>query len=134
MALAPSPGTAQPPEQELAALRLPLDLRLSPQQLERVCRANRDALLELAADGQLIVMKATGGETSNRNSRLLIQLGIALHQGDAKLRILDSSGGFLLTDGAVLSTEAALVREERWQALTPDQRRGFPPVCPDLAI
>ena len=52
MALAPYPGRAQPPEQELAALRLTLDLRLSPQQFERVCQANRDAVLELAADGQ----------------------------------------------------------------------------------
>jgi Uma2 family endonuclease len=134
MVLAPSTDTASPPEQELAVLRLPLDLRLTPQQFERVCQANRDAVLELAADGQIIVMTPTGGETSSRNSRLLIQLGIALHQGDPNLRIFDSSGGFLLPDGSVLSPDAALVWEARWQALTPDQRRGFPPLCPDLVI
>jgi Uma2 family endonuclease len=34
----------------------------------------------------------------------------------------------------VLSPDAALVRLERWQALTPDQRSGFPPLCPDLVV
>jgi Uma2 family endonuclease len=34
----------------------------------------------------------------------------------------------------VLSPDAALVQLERWQALTPEQRRGFPPLCPDLVV
>ncbi len=49
-------------------------------------------------------------------------------------RLFDSSGGFLLPDGSVLSPDAALVREERWQALNPEQRRSLPPVCPDLVV
>ena len=134
MALAPPPATSQPPELEPAWLRLPWDLRLSPEQFERVCQANPEAVLELAADGQLIAMTPTGGETSSRNSRLLIQLGLVLPRCAPALRIFDSSGGFRLPDGSVLSPDAALVREERWQALTPEQRRGFPPLCPDLVV
>jgi Uma2 family endonuclease len=107
---------------------------LSPEQFERVCQANPEAVLELAADGQLIVITPTGGETSSRNSRLLIQLGLVLPRCAPVLRIFDSSGGFRLPDGSVLSPDAALVREERWQALTPEQRRGFPPLCPDLVV
>jgi Uma2 family endonuclease len=34
----------------------------------------------------------------------------------------------------VLSPDAAVVRLERWQALTPEQRCGFPPLCPDLVV
>jgi Uma2 family endonuclease len=134
MALAPSPAAAQPTELELPPLRLPWDLRLTPEQFERVCQANPEAVLELAADGALIAMTPTGGETSSRNSRLLIQLGIVLSRGKRSLRIFDSSGGFRLPDGSVLSPDASLVLEERWQALTPQQRRGFPPLCPDLVI
>ena len=48
--------------------------------------------------------------------------------------VFDSSSGFRLPDGSVLSPDAAVVRQERWQALTPEQRRGFPPLCPDLVI
>jgi Uma2 family endonuclease len=40
----------------------------------------------------------------------------------------------LLPDGSVLSPDAALVLEQRWQGLSPEQRRGFPPLCPDLVI
>ena len=134
MALAPSPATNQPTELEPAPLLLPWDLRLTPEQFERVCQANPEAVLELAADGAVIAMTPTGGETSSRNSRLLIQLGIALSRGKRSLRIFDSSGGFRLPDGSVLSPDASLVLEERWLALTPQQRRGFPPLCPDLVI
>ena len=134
MALAPLPATAQPPELELAPLLLPRDLRLTPEQFERVCQANPEAVLELRADCHLIVMTPTGGETGSRNSRLLIQLGIALSCCKLSLRIFDSSTGFRLPDGSVLSPDAALLLEERWLALTPQQRRGFPPLCPDLVL
>lgn len=134
MALATPPATTQPPELEPAPLLLPWDLRLTPEQFERVCQANPEAVLELAADGALIAMTPTGGETGSRNSRLLIQLGIALSRGKLRLRIFDSSTGFRLPDGSVLSPDASLVLEERWQALTPQQRRSFPPLCPDLVV
>ena len=134
MALAPPPAIAQPPGVEPAPLLLPWDLRLTPAQFERVCQVNPEAVLELTAEGFLIVMTPTGGETGSRNSRLLIQLGMALTRGQPSLRIFDSSTGFRLPDGSVLSPDAALVLEDRWQTLSPEQRRSFPPLCPDLVI
>jgi Uma2 family endonuclease len=50
------------------------------------------------------------------------------------LKLFDSSTGFRLADGSVLSPDLAAVTLERWQALSPEQRRGFPPLCPDLVI
>jgi Uma2 family endonuclease len=133
MALAPPPTTAQPPGLEPAPLLLPWDLRLTPEQFERVCQVNPEAVLELTAEGHLIFMTPTGGETSSRNGQLLYQLQVFCrrHKG---LRLFDSSGGFRLPDGSVLSPDAALVLEDRWQTLSPEQRRSFPPLCPDLVI
>ena len=118
----------------LAPLQLPWDLRLTPEQFERVCQANPEAVLELAADGHLIAMTPTGGETGSRNSALLVQLGLAIRQSGRPLKLFDSSTGFRLPDSSVLSPDAALMRLERWQALTPEQRRSFPPLCPDLVV
>jgi Uma2 family endonuclease len=133
MALAPPPATTQPPGLEPAPLLLPRDLRLTPEQFERVCQVNPEAVLELTAEGLLIVMTPTGGETSSRNGQLLYQLQVFCrrHKG---WRLFDSSGGFRLPDGSVLSPDAALVLENRWQTLSPEQRRSFPPLCPDLVI
>jgi len=41
----------------------------------------------------------------------------------------------VLSPGLTLTPEQfALLRLERWQALTPEQRRGFPPLCPNLVV
>jgi len=136
MAIAPSAAQTQtagvthvgPP-----ALLLHPELRLSPEQFALVCEANPEAVLELAADGQLISMTPTGGETGARNTLLSTRLQIwALSQGG--WRVFDSSTGFRLPDGSVLSPDAAVVRLERWQAMSAEQRRGFPPLCPDLVV
>jgi Uma2 family endonuclease len=112
---------------------LPTGLKLTPEQFALVCEANPEAVLELAADGQLIAMTPTGGDTGARNNLLSARLQVwALGQGGWK--VFDSSTGFRLPDGSVLSPDAAVVRLERWQALTPEQRRGFPPLCPDLVV
>ena len=34
----------------------------------------------------------------------------------------------------MLSPAVSLVRLERWQGLSADERRGFPPLCPDLVV
>jgi Uma2 family endonuclease len=129
MTLAPS----APYPDALAPLRLPDDLHLSPEQFGAVCSANPEAVLELTPEGHLIHMTPTGGETGARNSRLLMRL-FAWADGVGGWQVFDSSTGFRLPDGSVLSPDAALVRLERWQALTPEQRRSFPPLCPDLLV
>jgi Uma2 family endonuclease len=130
---AEAPTAPEAADTVLAPLLLPQDLRLTPEQFALVCEANPEAVLELAADGQLITITPTGGETGARNINLAYQLAHwARSHGSWKL--FDSSTGFRLADGSVLSPDAAAVRLERWQALTPEQRRTFPPLCPDLVI
>ena len=118
----------------LAPLLLPEDLRLSPEQFAAVCAANPQAVLELTADGQLIHMTPTGGETGARNQTLGALLWLAVRTCGLPLKLFDSSTGFRLPDGSVLSPDASLLRQERWEALSPQERRGFPPLCPDLVV
>jgi Uma2 family endonuclease len=134
MTLAPPASAAtRAPATGLEPLVLPPDLKLTPEQFALVCEANPEAVLELTAAGQVIAMTPTGGETGSRNNILSTRLQVwALGQGGWK--VFDSSTGFRLPDGSVLSPDAAVLRLERWQALTPEQRRGFPPLCPELAV
>ena len=128
MTLAPAHADA------LAPLLLPERLQLTPEQFEAVCQANPNAVLELDASGQLIQITPTGGETGARNSTLLVLLGLAVRTIAPPLKLFDSSTGFRLPDGSVLSPDASLLRQERWEALTPEERRGFAPLCPDLVV
>jgi Uma2 family endonuclease len=126
MSLSSSPVASAP-------LLFPANLRLTPDQFALLCAENRDAVLELAADGRVVSMTPTGSETGARNSRLEMRLLLwADHQGGWK--VFGSSTGFCLPDGSVLSPDASLVRLDRWQALTVEERRGFAPLCPDLVV
>ena len=120
------------------ALHLPVallaQLRLDPEQFAELCAFNRDAVLELAADGSLILMTPTGSETGARNGSLMVVLGLALRASGLPLKLFDSSTGFRLPDDSVLSPDASLVALDRWQALSAEQRRGFAPLCPDLVV
>jgi Uma2 family endonuclease len=133
----PSPREHQHPSGHVEALSLPLavaaSLRLTPEQFAALCEANPEAVLELAADGSLIAMTPAGSETGARNGELCFQLkSWARKQGTWK--VFDSTSGFQLPDGSVLSPDASLVSLQRWQALSEAQRRGFAPLCPELVV
>jgi len=129
----PAAAGAATPVDALAPLRFPSGLRLTPDQFAVLCAENREAVLELAADGRVLAMTPTGSETGGRNSELAYQLQRFARSG-AGWKAFDSSTGFRLPDDSVLSPDASLVRLERWQALTAEQRRGFAPLCPDLVV
>lgn len=125
------------PEQPFGSITLPLihsgSLRLTPEQFAELCQANPDAVLELAADGSLICMTPTGSDTGARNADLLFQIQ-AWARASGGWKAFDSSTGFRLPDGSVLSPDAALVSLDRWQLLSDEERRGFAPLCPDLVV
>lgn len=108
-------------------------LRLTPEQFAALCAANPSAVLELTAAGQLIERTPTGGETGRRNNRLAFQLE-RWARSARDWCVFDSSTGFLLPDGSILSPDASAIRLDRWQSLSPEQRQGFPPLCPDLVV
>lgn len=108
-------------------------LKLTDAQFETICRRNRDLRFERTALGELVIMPPTGGETGARNASLTGQLWLWNRQ--ARLgQAFDASTGFRLPDGSVRSPDAAWISQERWQALSPEQQKGFIPLCPDFAV
>jgi Uma2 family endonuclease len=121
---------------ETLTLELPTTtlLHVTPEQFEALAAANPDLRLERTHRGELIVNPPTGGESGQRNSSLTTQLGIWFEANEERGVVFDSSTGFILPNGARRSPDASWVRRERWDALTPEQRRGFVPLCPDFVV
>jgi Uma2 family endonuclease len=109
-------------------------LSVTPQQFEELAAANPDLQLERTARGELIVNPPTGGESSKRNFSITGQLSNWFEANEELGEGFDSSGGFILPNGATRSPDASWVRRERWNALTPEQRKGFVPLCPDFVV
>ena len=113
---------------------LTLDLKttnLTDEQFYQLCIANRDLKFERTSDGKAIIMSPTGGETGNRNLKLIQQLANWAEQDQTGIAF-DSSSGFKLPNGAIRSPDVAWLRLERWNRLTLEQQAKFPPICRDF--
>jgi Uma2 family endonuclease len=114
-------------------LKLKPAINLTDDQLFELCQLNRDWRIEYTAQGELLVMPPTGGETSNRNAELTYQVQAWTRRDQAGVAF-DSSGGFKLPNGATRSPDAAWVRRSRLAGLTREQKQKFLPLCPDFVI
>jgi Uma2 family endonuclease len=112
-------------------LRFPKGVCLSDRFFSQLCVSNPDLRLERTAKGELVIMTPAGSESGRRNGRLcgrLYNWAVSNNVGE----LFDSSAGFTLSSGAILSPDASWIENERWNALTPDERKGFAHICPDF--
>ena len=121
-------GTAAPLNLELGSA-----LQLGDDELFELCRRNPELRIERTSRGDLHVMTPVGGESSHRNAELVFAL-MEWAKRDGTGVVFDSSGGFLLPNGAMRSPDAAWVERSRWAGLTDEQRRRFIPLAPDFVV
>lgn len=119
----------------MTAITLKLEpiLHLTDAQFYRLCQANPAAKLERTATGELVIMSPTGGITGNRNIKLSSRLEMWAESNSQGLAF-DSSTMFHLPNGAYRSPDAAWLSLPRWEALSPEDREEFSPICPDFVI
>jgi Uma2 family endonuclease len=114
-------------------LRLPDSMSLDDDQFMAFCQQNETLRIERDARGDLVIMPPAGGETGNRNFRLVVSFGTWVEQ-DGTGEGFDSSTGFKLPNGADRSPDLAWVLKERLDTLTPEQTEKFIPLCPDFVL
>ena len=106
---------------------------LTEDAFDQLCQNNPDIRFERNAQGALVIMPPMGAEDGKREADLTLE--VALWNRQARLGVVFSpSTGFTLPNGAIRSPDVAWIAQARWDALTPDQRRRFPPIAPDFVI
>ena len=119
--------------QTYITLRLSPAIEITDDEFFAFCQLNRDLRFERTAEGDIIVMAPTGGETGNRNADITAQL-VTWTKRDGTGAAFDSSTGFKLPNGADRSPDGSWVRKSRLAALTHEQKLKFLPLCPDFVI
>jgi Uma2 family endonuclease len=114
-------------------LRLAPAVVLTDDQLLHISALNRDQRLELTAEGELLIMPPAGGESSASNAQVTAQVVVWAGR-DRNGVVYDSSGGFRLPNGAVLSPDTSWVSRDRLAGLTREQREKYLPLCPDFVV
>ncbi len=118
---------------ETITLHVPPTVALTNEQFYHLCVANEEWRIELTSEGELIIMSPTGGESGIRNSDLTIEVGLWNRQSQLGF-VFDSSTIFILPNGAKRGPDVSWVSRERWLELSAENRRRFPPLCPDFII
>ncbi len=119
--------------QTYITLRLSPAIEITDDEFFAFCQLNRDLRFERTAEGDIIVMAPTGGETGNRNADITAQL-VTWTKRDGTGAAFDSSTGFKLPNGADRSPDGSWVRKSRLAALTHEQKLKFLPLGPDFVI
>jgi Uma2 family endonuclease len=115
-------------------LTLNLDaVQLTEEQFYQICQNNRELKFERNPRGELIIMSLSGGESGILEAELIADLGIWNRQNGLGYTF-SSSTIFRLPNGGERSPDASWISKQRWENLTPEARRKFPPIAPDFVI
>ncbi len=105
----------------------------SIEEFAKICQQNRELRFEMSKEGEISAMPPVYSDTSEKNSEIGFQLRLWAKK-DKSGKVYESSGGFVLPNGAVRSPDACCINKERLEKLSEKERRGFINICPDFVI
>ncbi len=111
----------------------PLATKVSDEEFAELCRLNPELQIERTSEAELVIVAPTGGKTGIRNAKLTMAFGLWAER-DGTGQNFDSLTLFSLPNGARRSPDLSWIRNERWEALSPQQQEQFPPLCPDFVV
>ncbi len=114
------------------AIELDLLHPVTDEELLRLSERNPGYQFERTADGRLVV-SPTGSKSGWRSAEVTGQLRDWNRHTRSGV-VFDSSAGFHLPDGSLLSPDASWIARKRWKALSPEEQEGFAPLCPDAVF
>lgn len=120
---------------KLSNMKIQLDqeVQFSDEEFFLFCQENRELKFERTKDGNIIVMTPTRINTGGRNSEINADLTIWCRQTKYG-KTFDSSTGFTLPDGSILSPDASVIAWNRLNQLTNVDKKRFGHICPEFVI
>lgn len=115
------------------SIELPTMDGMTEQDFVSFCLANRELRIERTAQGKIIVNPPAFSDTSHSNGRIVQQL-FNWADNDGTGIAFESSGEFILPNGATRSPDAAWITLARWNVLSPEEQAAFVPLCPDFVV
>ena len=97
------------------------------------CLDHRKLRIERCADGTITIQQPAYSMMSALNAAVSADLANWNHNTNAGITF-DSSTGFTLPNRVMLSPDTSWIARARWNALSPDDRRGFARICPDFVV
>lgn len=114
-------------------MQIQLDEPLSDAEFWAFCQQNDGLTIEQNSDGTIVIMPPTGGTSGNRNFHIYPHLAHWIEDDGGGFGF-DSNTMFRLPNGAKRMPDASWVKEERYRALTQEERDGIVPLAPDFVI
>lgn len=109
-------------------------LKLTDKAFYEFCRRNKDYRFEMDKRGNLIILPPTFLETSRKNAKINVKLGIWAEKDKTGVAF-ESDGMFILPNGAKRAPDAFWILKERYFALSQEEREErFARICPDFVI
>ncbi|WPP49369.1 Uma2 family endonuclease [Catalinimonas niigatensis] len=118
---------------ESFAIKLPDRVKMTEDEFYAFCQENDHVRMEKTSQGEIIIMAPTGGNTGRVNKNILFELE-SWNRDMGMGETFDSSTGFMLPNGAVRSPDASWIVRSRWEVLSEDEKKKFPPLCPDFVV
>ncbi len=110
-----------------------VDGKMTADRFYDLCQANPDLSMEMTREGNIVIMPPAGMESGFQSGEVFGCLRTWTYS-NGNGTVFDSSVGFKLPDGSVLSPDAAWVSRARIAALTPAQKQKFAPIAPEFVI
>jgi Uma2 family endonuclease len=105
----------------------------SDDEFAEYCAQYPELRIEMNSEGEMMIMLPVVSESGKRNFTLTTRFGSWVERDRTGVGF-DSSTGFTLPNRAKRSPDVSWIRNERWDALSEEQRNGFAPICPDFVV
>ncbi len=109
-------------------------LKMTDKTFYEFCRRNKNFRFEMDKKGNLIIMPPTFLETSRKNAKINVRLGIWAEEDKTGIAF-ESNGMFTLPNGAKRAPDASWILKEKYFALSREEREEqFARIIPDFVI